>query len=260
MTDTASPSQRAREARHILDFGRSGDSPYLVHLQSPFSIANYQRIADSVARLARPHAGGGTGGTARVLDWGAGFGQVSYLMAERGLNVTSYDVGEPGTYPLPIDTRRHIVRGEHPSALPFDDGTFDVVLSCGVLEHVPAEETSLDEIRRVLRPGGLFIIFNLPQRGGYTEYIVRLFKLGYTHERRYSARGTRAMLARHGIRVRSLRRSNILPHNFRGLPAPARLALSSHAGALLRADLALSAIPGLNRVCGILEVVAVRVS
>jgi len=127
-----------------------------------------------------------------------------------------------------------------------------------VLEHVPHEEDSLDEIHRVLRPGGLFLIYNLPQRLGYTELIVKAFHLGYTHERRYSAAGTERLLARHGLSMRTLRRSNMLPHNFRGLPAALRARLTHRADLLLRADLALSRIPVVNRVSGILEVVAER--
>jgi SAM-dependent methyltransferase len=43
--------------------------------------------------------------------------------------------------------------------------TFDVVVSCDVLEHVESIERSLDEIRRVLRSGGSFIGL-VPAEGG----------------------------------------------------------------------------------------------
>ena len=43
------------------------------------------------------------------------------------------------------------------------------MLSCGVLEHVQDPDASLDEIRRVLRPGGTFYVTNLPNRYSYTE-------------------------------------------------------------------------------------------
>lgn len=250
---------RRAESQQILAFGRAAASPYLVHLQSEFSIANYIRIADDVARQAHRCTGRiGSAVKPAVLDWGAGYGQLSYLLAGRDCAVTSYDEGTPGTAPLPICASMAITRSDHPWRLPFADAGFDVVVSCGVLEHVPNEEASLEEIHRVLRPGGLFLIYNLPQRFGYTEIIVRAFKLGYTHERRYGARGTRRLLGRHGFAVRRIRRSNMLPHNFRGLPASLRARLTRHADALLRADLALAALPGLNLVSGILEISAER--
>ena len=255
MAQGVAVATRREELEGILAFGRSAESPYLVHLQSEFSIANYIRIADDVARRAhRLGVGTGEAGPPAVLDWGAGYGQLSYLLAGRGCAVTSYDVGAPGTFPLPICPAMPIIRDDHPSRLPFADVRFDVVVSCGVLEHVPDEAASLDEISRVLQPGGLFLIYNLPQRFGYTELIVKALRLGYTHERRYGETGTRALLARHGFAVRRLRRSTMLPHNFRGLPASLRARLTGNPQVLLDADLALARIPVLNQVAGILEI------
>lgn len=42
--------------------------------------------------------------------------------------------------------------------LPFEDGSFGAVLAFEVLEHVEDDEGLLDEISRVLRPGGLFVM------------------------------------------------------------------------------------------------------
>jgi len=41
--------------------------------------------------------------------------------------------------------------------LPFNDSEFDAVYSYGVIHHIPDIEKVLDEIRRVLRPGGIFM-------------------------------------------------------------------------------------------------------
>jgi SAM-dependent methyltransferase len=43
-------------------------------------------------------------------------------------------------------------------ALPFADGTFDSVLFSEVLEHLEDPDRALQEIRRVLRPGGRVVI------------------------------------------------------------------------------------------------------
>lgn len=48
--------------------------------------------------------------------------------------------------------------------LPFPDNSFDVVLSHEVLEHVQDDRQSVQEIVRVLRPGGRAVIF-VPNRG-----------------------------------------------------------------------------------------------
>jgi SAM-dependent methyltransferase len=49
-------------------------------------------------------------------------------------------------------------------ALPFPEGSFDVVLSHEVLEHVQDDAAALSEMVRVLRPGGRMLLF-VPNRG-----------------------------------------------------------------------------------------------
>jgi SAM-dependent methyltransferase len=43
-------------------------------------------------------------------------------------------------------------------ALPFADATFDVVLACHMLNHLPSPERGVAELRRVVRPGGVALI------------------------------------------------------------------------------------------------------
>ena len=44
------------------------------------------------------------------------------------------------------------------SSLPFADGSFDAVLACHMLYHVPDARVALGELRRVLRPGGILAV------------------------------------------------------------------------------------------------------
>lgn len=52
--------------------------------------------------------------------------------------------------------------------LPFDDDTFDIVYSWGVLHHTPDTSRAFAEVRRVLRPGGSLraMIYHIPSWGG----------------------------------------------------------------------------------------------
>src|SRR5829696_1495795 len=50
--------------------------------------------------------------------------------------------------------------------LPFSDGSFDTVVSTLVLCTVPDQESALDEVRRVLRPGGRLLFIEHVRAGG----------------------------------------------------------------------------------------------
>ena len=63
--------------------------------------------------------------------------------------------------------------------LPFPDKTFDLILSCGVIHHIPEYLIVFSQISRVLRPKGLvyLTLYNPthPYRYLYALFIFRLF-------------------------------------------------------------------------------------
>ena len=95
---------------------------------------------------------------ARCLDAGCGGGRNSIAMARLGASrVTGIDLGVQGLE----DARRRAadlsnVEFQHASILdiPFPDATFDVVWCAGVLMITADEERALDELTRVVKPGG----------------------------------------------------------------------------------------------------------
>ena len=220
-----------------------------VNLRSGPQVREYEVIADRVAR-DRP---------GRVLDWGCGFGQMTALMSERGLNVDAFnyapDLEEDGPRPLERYPEHQAYLSSDPVRLPWDDDTFDAVLSCGVLEHVGQPERSLDELRRVLKPHGTLYVFKLPNRRSYLEWIARRAGLyyhgAYPDDRLYDLLDAQALIARHGFEVVEARRSNMLPLT---LPGRAAAALT---GPIWAANRALARVPLLNRLATNVEVVAV---
>ena len=92
---------------------------------------------------------------ARVLDVGGGPGYFADAFEAAGAWYVpvEYDHGELSARG---DVSRRSVMADG-AALPFADGTFDVVYSSNVLEHVPDRAAMVREMVRVTRPGGVVL-------------------------------------------------------------------------------------------------------
>lgn len=114
-----------------------------------------------------------------VLDFGSGEGKHLHLVrsVRPRAKLVGIDIRAPRT---PVDFEFHLVTGG--SDLPFSEDVFDIVVSCDVLEHVADVGKSLDEIHRVMRPGGFFIGF-VPLEGGFGPHgFFRLFDPDIYHD------------------------------------------------------------------------------
>jgi ubiquinone/menaquinone biosynthesis C-methylase UbiE len=98
----------------------------------------------------------------KVLDFGAGNGAQTFELLPLGCDIVACDVDAAD---LKILRDNIEARGVSNVAavlcgkrLPFEDESFDAVLSFQVIEHVDDESLALEEIRRVLRRGGDFVV------------------------------------------------------------------------------------------------------
>jgi SAM-dependent methyltransferase len=109
----------------------------------------------------RAYAGFQPGG-ARVLDIGCGDAGVLIACAEAGAVATGLELDDASLDRGRLRAREHGVtvdlRSGLAEALPFPDASFDLVILDNVLEHVGDRERTVDEIRRVLAPGGLLYL------------------------------------------------------------------------------------------------------
>ena len=103
-------------------------------------------------RIAKEFPGG------RLLEVGCSMGNDSVQLARRGMNVVGVDLTERAIELVKLRFDQEGLRGEFRVAdaeqLPFEDGSFDVAYSFGVLHHTPNTPAAVREIHRVLRPGG----------------------------------------------------------------------------------------------------------
>jgi SAM-dependent methyltransferase len=92
-----------------------------------------------------------------VLNAGAGQGSFSLLLEGRGFDVTSLD-SSPDAAELMRGRVAGLVVCASLEQLPFADRTFDAVVLGEVLEHIADDGHALQEVVRVLRPGGVVAI------------------------------------------------------------------------------------------------------
>ena len=93
-----------------------------------------------------------------ILEIGCGKGRLIKHLLDAGhdvrgceVNQRMLDEGRRLYGPLPIDP----VEG---TALPYPAATFDILISFDVFEHIPDSDAHLREVRRVLRPGGRYLL------------------------------------------------------------------------------------------------------
>lgn len=157
-------------------------------------------VLAKVVALARPEA------SWRALDVATGTGHTAFALAPRVARVVAVDV----TPEMLAEARRVCPATNidfEPAdvhALPYGDGTFDVVTSRRAPHHFRDIAKALAEMRRVLRPGGRLVIDDRsgPEDDGIDDVMNALDVLhDGSHVRQYRPSAWRRMLAAAGFAV-----------------------------------------------------------
>jgi 2-polyprenyl-3-methyl-5-hydroxy-6-metoxy-1,4-benzoquinol methylase len=140
-----------------------------------YALFEYWRSAKVFALLDRA----GVSVHGRVLDAGCGGGGMPLSLAEETASVVAIDLVDrfkgAGTKLVRERglTNLHFAQADG-QALPFRDGSFDVVLSHAVIEHVADAPRYLRECRRVLKPGGWMYLSTAPYLSFAGAHLPRL--------------------------------------------------------------------------------------
>lgn len=153
------------------------DLSYAAHLADPCNLFQYVDYVGLVRESVDD-------ADSHIVDWGGQYGQVTALLQDYFARVDCYVPDLPSR----VESYRpfHDALGVESVIGPdeddfdriaYDHESVDVVISSGVLEHVreggTTEASALEEIYRVLRPGGKLLIWNLPARLGSVELLNR---------------------------------------------------------------------------------------
>ena len=94
----------------------------------------------------------------RVLDYGCGWGDITWAMSRIRADIQAVDVDEERIRFARLEYAPLDFSVCSENGLAFPDAGFDIVTSIVVLPFVPDEAVYLGEIRRVLRPGGHLVL------------------------------------------------------------------------------------------------------
>lgn len=107
------------------------------------------------------------GRTPRALEVGSGRGSMSMYFADAGFDCTLLDSSSEALRTAKELFAQNSLSGSthvgDALALPFQEGTFDVVFSIGLLEHFEDITPPLAEQVRVLSPGGWLLVYVVPE-------------------------------------------------------------------------------------------------
>jgi ubiquinone/menaquinone biosynthesis C-methylase UbiE len=121
------------------------------------SMADFQQLAGRLASLAAPNS--------RFLEVAPGPGFLSIELARRGFPVTALDISETFVSIARENARREGAavdfRLGNAANMPFDDAGFDFLVCRAAFKNFSQPVRALQEMHRVLRPGGRALIIDL---------------------------------------------------------------------------------------------------
>jgi len=140
----------------------------------------------------------------RILEIGCGIGTIVSELAGQGYDVRGTDISrvaiEYGRAKYP-GVRLDVQPAEE---LPYESGTFDVVLSFDLFEHIARIDLHVAQVNRVLKPGGYYL-FQTPNKWSNAIFETlshKTLKWRRVHPSLHTPGQLRRRLARHGFETR----------------------------------------------------------
>lgn len=148
----------------------------------------------------------------KLLDAGCGTGWFSKPAVERGADVTSMDLGESLLAEVKKKCTTQCVVGSI-MEMPFEDNTFDFIVSSEVIEHIPDASLAIHELHRVLKPGGTLVLTTPNKVWYFAVWLANAFKLRPYQglENWISQSRLRRLLTKAGFRIERMHGIHLFP-------------------------------------------------
>lgn len=96
--------------------------------------------------------------TYRILEIGSGKGRLLNHYYKQGYDICGIEINSKTISESRQSYGKLPLQKVSSTLLPFDDDTFNVIVSMDVFEHIPDSDQHLKEVWRVLKPGGCYLL------------------------------------------------------------------------------------------------------
>lgn len=176
---------------------------YEFHLTSNLNWLRYLKQVELLKKIIPPRS--------RVLDIGCGLGQTTALLASscEDISIIGADIQKHHSWRELEDFGCEFCTCDA-SSLPFISGSFEAIVSFGVMEHTSSDAGFLKEINRCLQNEGCNILFQLPNRYSLSECFGKGLGLWH-HKRTYTERNIYDLIEISGFKLKIISKEHIIP-------------------------------------------------
>ena len=173
------------------------------HITSDLNWLRYLKQAELLKKIISPRS--------KVLDLGCGLGFTTALLASycEAVDIVGVDINRHSPWEELKDFGCDFCICDATS-LPFLSESFEAIVSFGVIEHTESEMKFLKEANRSLQSGGYNILFQLPNKYSFSEYLSKKMGLWH-HERTYSGGDIREQFKICGFDIMYMAREHVIP-------------------------------------------------
>jgi 2-polyprenyl-3-methyl-5-hydroxy-6-metoxy-1,4-benzoquinol methylase len=155
----------------------------------------------------------------KAIELGCGTGSLTAALHQRGVDIAACDVSEVAIARAKEKYPHLDWSVQSAEQLPWPDGRFDAVLSFDVLEHLFEPDRHLSEVRRILKPGGYYLLETPNKRVNAIYETMKTRSLAWRqyHPSLHCAGQLKRRLSKHGFESQFIKMNTVNAFTLRKL-------------------------------------------